>query len=72
MRSGAESVTEDEVLSRIVPAEHPEYRFRPSYRYGFDRLSRRGVIGWNYGDEGEKRYYLVKKSLSAEETGRSG
>lgn len=41
---GAESVSASEVMAAVVPPDHPEYRFRPAYKHGLDRLHRRHVI----------------------------
>jgi hypothetical protein len=55
---GATSVPASEILAAVVPKEHPEYRLRPAYKHGLDRLRRRGRVCAVVGPGGELRYYL--------------
>ena len=65
LREGALSVPEAEIMSAVVPHEHPEYRNRPAYRHGLDRLLRRHVI--NAVDAlGGTRHYFIGTHASAE------
>ena len=55
---GAATVSEDEILAAVVPADHPEYRLRPAYRYGLTRLRRRRRLGAFPSRDGGMRYYI--------------
>jgi hypothetical protein len=44
LEPGTLSATGREIMDAVVPRDHPEYRERPAYRYGLDRLRRRHVI----------------------------
>jgi hypothetical protein len=58
MADGALSVTEQEVLDAVVPREHPEYRQRPAYKYGLERLQRRRVINAVRDKRGNAHYFI--------------
>src|SRR5688572_21756318 len=55
---GATSVPASESLAAVVPKDHPEYRLRPAYKHGLDRLRRRRRVCAVVGRGGELRYYL--------------
>ena len=55
---GASSVPEKTIIEAVIPPEHPEYRLRPSYRYGLVRLLRRGVINGALDRSGQMHYFL--------------
>ena len=56
--SGALSVTKDEVFAAVVPPNHPEFRFRPAYRYGLDRLRVRQVVNAVDDPLGVTHYFI--------------
>ena len=58
LAEGAMSVPESEVIAAVIPQDHPEFRFRPAYRRGLERLHRRRQVWAIQGREGELRYYL--------------
>jgi hypothetical protein len=60
---GATSLPASEILAAILPKDHPEYRLRPAYKYGLDRLRRRRRICAVVGRGGELRYYLDPKRI---------
>jgi len=62
--AGALAVAAEEILDAVVPREHPELREKPAYRYGLDRLLRRGVI--NAVDKDGRRYYFIGNVPSLE------
>ena len=55
---GALAVPAVEILDAIVPPEHPEFRSHPAYRYGLDRLLRRGVINAVDDKDGNRHYFI--------------
>lgn len=58
MSSGVSTVSYDEIMAAIIPADHPEYGHRPPYKYGLDRLRRRGRIGSIPSEDGKGRFYI--------------
>lgn len=56
--AGILSVTESEIMSTVVPAEQPELRFKPSYKYALDRLRRRQVINAVDNKDGVRHYFI--------------
>lgn len=58
MSDGALSVTEKEVLEAVVPRQHPEYRERPTYKYGLERLHRRKIVNVIRDKRGNAHYYI--------------
>jgi hypothetical protein len=54
----ATSVPASEILAAVVPKDHPEYRLRPAYKHGLERLRRRRRVGAVVGRGGELRFYL--------------
>jgi hypothetical protein len=55
---GALSVPASEVMDAIIPAEHPEYRLRPAYRYGLERLRRRSVVNAIVDEKGVEHFFI--------------
>ena len=45
-------------MTAVVPKDHPEYRNRPAYRYGLDRLLRRGVINYDHDWRGVRQFFI--------------
>jgi hypothetical protein len=58
LEQGALSVTEQEIMDAVVPHDHPEYRERPAYRYGLERLRRRHVINAVADQTGTLHYFI--------------
>ena len=65
LEEGALSVPESEIMAAIVPADHPEYRFLPAYRYGLQRLRRRSIIN-AIPDREVTSHYFIGNFASAE------
>jgi len=65
LTDGALSVTESEILDAVVPSAHPEYRSRPAYRYGLDRLRRRGLVN-AIADQSGRLHYFIGPYASSE------
>ena len=67
LEQGALGVTESEIMAVIIPPNHQEYRLRPAYRYGLDRLRVRRVINAASGiRENGKLHYFIGDYPSAE------
>ena len=58
LEAGALSVTEAEIMDDVVPPDHPEFRVRPAYRHGLDRLRRRHVINAVDYQTGVRHYFI--------------
>jgi hypothetical protein len=58
LAEGAISVTESEVLAAVIPADQPQLRFRPAYRYGLERLQRRLMINAVVDRAGTRHYFI--------------
>jgi len=58
LEAGALSVTESEIMDVIIPADHPEFRLRPTYQYALARLRRRHVINAIPDREGISHYFI--------------
>jgi len=58
LEGGALSVSGVEILDAVVPTDHPEFRERPAYRYGLDRLLRRLVINAVDDRSGKTHYFI--------------
>ena len=56
--AGVLSVTEAEILDAVVPADHPEFRSRPAYLHGLDRLRRRHVVNAVADQNGLVHYFI--------------
>ena len=56
--AGAPAVPESEVMNAVIPPQHPEYRYRPAYRHGLERLLRRHKINGRMDSKGESHYFL--------------
>jgi hypothetical protein len=55
---GALSVPASEILDAVIPPDHPEFRYRPAYRYGLDRLHVRSVINAIDDGAGARHYFI--------------
>jgi hypothetical protein len=58
LEEGELSVTAAEIMDAVIPADHPEYRERPAYRYGLERLRRRHVINAIADQSGALHYFI--------------
>jgi hypothetical protein len=58
LEEGVLSVTEAEIMDAIIPGDHPEFRLRPSYRYGLERLLRRNRINGIKDSAGITHYFI--------------
>lgn len=58
LAEGRLSVSATEIVNAVVPAEHPEWRRRPAYRYGLDRLLTRNVINAVDAPDGTRHYFI--------------
>lgn len=58
LEAGALSVSEAEIMEAVVPPDNPEFRLRPAYRYGLDRLRRRRVINAIADPAGRLHYFI--------------
>jgi hypothetical protein len=56
--AGVLSVTAPEVLDALVPSGDPKLRYRPAYKYGLDRLLRRGVLNARETPDGVRHYFV--------------
>jgi len=65
LEEGALSVPGAEIMDAVVPPDHPEFRERPAYRHGLDRLLRRHVIN-AVDDRRGTRHYFIGTHVSAE------
>jgi hypothetical protein len=65
LEEGALSVSGAEVMDAVVPPDHPEFRERPAYQHGLDRLLRRHVIN-AVDDRSGMRHYFIGTHASAE------
>lgn len=58
LADGALSVTGAEVTEAVVPPGHPEFRYRPAYQRGLERLLRRNVINAVDAPDGSRHYFI--------------
>jgi hypothetical protein len=58
LEEGALSVTGAEIMDAVIPPDHPEYKERPAYRYGLERLLRRHVINAVADQTGTPHYFI--------------
>jgi hypothetical protein len=58
LEDGELSVTGAEIMEAVIPADHPEFRERPAYRYGLERLRRRHVINAVADQAGTLHYFI--------------
>jgi len=58
LEAGALSVSEAEIMDAVVPSDHPEFRLKPAYRHGLDRLRRRSVINAVADHTGIMHYFI--------------
>jgi len=56
--AGKLSLTASEIMAIVVPTEHPEYRFKPSYKFALDRLLTRHVINAVATEDGVTHYFI--------------
>lgn len=56
--AGMLSVSEAEIMEAVVPPDHPEFRMRPAYRHGLERLRRRHVINAVADQSGILHYFI--------------
>jgi hypothetical protein len=57
LEEGELSVTRVEIMDAVIPRDHPEFRERPAYRYGLERLLRRRVINAVVDRTGTVHYF---------------
>jgi hypothetical protein len=55
---GRLSVPATEIMNAVVPADHPEWRHRPAYRHGLDRLLRRHFVNATDAPDGTRHYFI--------------
>jgi hypothetical protein len=55
---GALSVSETEIMEAVIPADQPEFRLLPAYRYGLERLLRRRVINGVCDADGKSHFFI--------------
>ena len=58
LEEGRLSVPAAEIQDAVVPFDHPEWRHRPAYRYGLDRLLRRSVVNTIDARDGVRHYFI--------------
>jgi hypothetical protein len=58
LKEGELSVTGAEIMDAVIPSDHPEFRERPAYRYGLERLRRRHVINVIADQAGTLHYFI--------------
>ena len=58
LAAGRLSVPAAEILHAVVPAEHPEWRYRPAFRHGLERLLRRNVVNAVDAPDGTRHYFI--------------
>lgn len=57
--------TLQEIMDAVVPPDHPEFRERPAYRYGIERLLRRHLINAVHDREGKRHYFIGNYASAA-------
>jgi hypothetical protein len=58
LEEGELSVTRAEIMDAVIPSDHPDFRERPAYRYGLERLLRRRVINAVSDRAGTLHYFI--------------
>jgi hypothetical protein len=58
LKEGVLSVPEVEIINAVVPLDHPEFRERPAYRHGLERMLRRHVINAVDAPDGTTHYFI--------------
>ena len=58
LAAGRLSVPAREIVDAVVPPEHPDWRHRPAYRYGLDRLLTRHVVNAVDAPDGTRHYFI--------------
>jgi hypothetical protein len=58
LEEGTLAVPATEVMDAVVPPDHPEFRERPAYRHGLERLHRRKVINAVDDRDGQRHYFI--------------
>jgi hypothetical protein len=71
LEAGALSVSGAEIMDAVIPRDQAGFRERPAYRYGLERLRRRGVINAIADQTGTLHYFIgsapsaaLRKSLA--------
>jgi putative heme degradation protein len=65
LEAGVLSVNEAEIMEAVVPPDHPEFRMRPAYRHGLDRLRRRHIINAVADQTGTLHYFIGNYASAA-------
>lgn len=58
LAEGCLSVSASEIVDAVVPRDHPDWRHRPAYRHGLDRLHRRLVLNAVDAADGTRHYFI--------------
>jgi hypothetical protein len=58
LAGGSLAVPEEDIMNAVVPADHPEDRYRSSYRHGLERLRRRHVVNCVRDSTGALHYFI--------------
>jgi hypothetical protein len=58
LNAGVLSVSKTEIMSAVIPQDHPEFRSRPAYMHGLERLRRRHVINAVDDVNGMTHYFI--------------
>lgn len=58
LAEGRLSVPAAEIIDAVVPPDHPDWRYRPAYRHGLERLHRRLVINAIDAPDGTRHYFI--------------
>jgi hypothetical protein len=58
LAEGRLSVPATEIIDAVVPSDHPDWRHRPAYRHGLDRLHRRHVLNAVDAPDGTRHYFI--------------
>jgi hypothetical protein len=58
LQDGALSVSGEEIMAAVLPPDHLEFRSRPAYRHGLERLLRRQIINAVDASDGTRHYFI--------------
>jgi len=58
LAEGRLSIPGKEIIDAVVPRDHPDWRHRPSYRHGLDRLHRRHALNAVVAPDGTRHYFI--------------
>ncbi|CAN5473543.1 hypothetical protein BH09PLA1_BH09PLA1_05720 [soil metagenome] len=58
LADGRLSVPATEIINAVGPPDHPDWRYRPAYRHGLERLHRRLVINAVDAPDGTRHYFI--------------